>query len=556
MTSHEPTASTRVDTFMDGGRHRMDRPDDRARSGAIWTVLLVCIALFMLMLDLTIVTTALPEIQASLDASLADLQWVVDAYTLPIACLLLTSATLGDRLGRRKLFLVGMAAFTIASLVTALSPNTLWLNIFRAVQGCGAVLLFGVSLPLVAAAFPEPHARSRAIGAVGAVMATATVLGPMIGGALVGSFGWRWIFLINVPIGLVAVAIAARVIGESKDQSTETPDWLGTVLLTTGLFAGVLALVQGNSWRWTSPRVVTLGIVAVLALLAFVGWEWKCAHPLLDLRLLTRPAFTALLISGLASGAGLIAATTFMAMYFMNTLGYSPFDAGVRVLPLSAASLIAAPLAAITYHRISLQWSVPFALGGIASGLWLCRDIDPADDWVHFAPGLAIAGAGLGILSAVASQGALASVPSHRSGMATGTVNGSRQIGIAVGVAGLGALMHSSTVTRAEMLLDEQQHLAFAMGPERTQALSEALGSGAGLHVLDFVPEQFVFVKPVLTQIATAASAYGLENILTVTAVGTLTATVLTAVLLHLDSDTSTASNSPCADSPPGDISR
>lgn len=501
---------------------------------ALGTIALVCVALFMLMLDMTIVATALPDIQATFAGSLSDLQWVIDAYTLPIASLLLTAATFGDRVGRRRLFLVGMTVFSAASLACALSQDMLSLNLFRAVQGAGAVMLFGVALPLVAAATPDPAARSRAIGVVGAVMATASVMGPLVGGALVESLGWQSIFVINVPIGIVAVAIAARVIGESRDENAEQPDWPGTALLTTGLFAGVLVLVQGNDWGWTSVRTIGLAAIALALLVGFAVWESMCPQPLLDLRLLLRPAYTALLMAAAASGAGLIAVSTFLALYFMNTLGYSPLEAGLRVLPMSAAGLLAAPVAAVTYSSVRMRWSMPLGLAAIGIGLWLCTGVEAQDDWLHFVPGMTLAGLGLGAVTAVAAQGSLESAESRRTGMATGAVNSARQIGIAIGIAALGALLHNRSAIRAEELL-AQQPLTRNMSAGPAAELVDALGSGAGLRVLDFVPDQLSFVTPMLTKIATAVSAYGIDSVLAAAAAGTLVTAALVAVLLQVD---------------------
>lgn len=511
----------------------IDRPP--STTNPIGTVALVCVALFMLMLDMTIVATALPDIQSTFDGTLADLQWVIDAYTLPIASLLLTAATFGDRVGRRRLFLAGMTLFTVASLACALSPTMLSLNIFRAVQGAGAVLLFGVALPLVAATMPEGRARSRAIGVVGAVMATASVMGPLVGGALVETLGWQWIFLVNVPIGIAAVVIATRVIGESRDEQAQQPDWPGTALLTTGLFTGVLVLVQGNAWGWSSLRVLGAAAVAVALLAGFLVWESMCPNPLLDLGLLLRPAFTGLLLAAAASGAGLIAVSTFLALYFMNTLGYSPLEAGLRVLPLSAAGLIAAPLAAVTYTSARMRFSIPLGLGAMGVGLWLCTGVEPHDDWRHFVPGMVLAGLGLGAVTAIAAQGSLESAEGHRTGMATGAVNSARQLGIAVGIAALGALLHNRSAIRAEDLL-AQQPLTRNMSGARADELIDALGSGVGLRVLEFVPEQLSFAKPMLTQIATTVSAYGMDTVLFAAAVGTLATAVVVAALLRIDS--------------------
>src|ERR1700712_1419736 len=256
------------------------------RLRAAWTLVLVCTAMFMLLLDLTIVTAALANIQKGLNSSLSSLQWVVDAYTLPVAGLLLTAATIGDRIGRRRLYLVGMTIFTLASLGCALAGDPLLLNLIRAVQGVGAVMLFGVALPLIAAAFPDPKKRAGAIGAFGATLAAATAVGPLLGGALVDGPGWRWIFLINVPVGLFALIAARFVLTESRAIKARKADWPGTVLLSSSLVALVLGLIESSERGWGSSIVVGLIVASVVLVVGFVAREARTAEPMLDLSLL------------------------------------------------------------------------------------------------------------------------------------------------------------------------------------------------------------------------------------------------------------------------------
>ncbi|MDN5854820.1 MAG: MFS transporter, partial [Actinomycetia bacterium] len=218
-------------------------PTTRPRTRRGWTLALVCTAIFMLLLDVTVVAVALGDMQQSLDASLADLQWVVDAYALSLACFLLTSATVGDRIGRRRVFLAGMAVFTIGSLACALAGDALVLDLTRAVQGIGGAMLFGTAIPIIGDAFREPKARAAAIGIFGATLGGATAVGPLIGGLLVDTAGWRWIFLVNVPVGVIALAAGLRVLPESRADNPRRADWPGTILLTVALLTALLGVI-------------------------------------------------------------------------------------------------------------------------------------------------------------------------------------------------------------------------------------------------------------------------------------------------------------------------
>ncbi|MDJ0396754.1 MFS transporter [Rhodococcus sp. G-MC3] len=505
----------------------------RARSW--WTLAIVCGAVFMLMLDMTIVAAALPSIQASFRTSLSGLQWVIDAYTLPVAALLMTTATLGDRIGRRRLFLAGIVIFTIASAGCAVAADISWLNASRSVQGIGAALLLGVSLPLIAAEFPEAHRRARAIGIYGAVLASATALGPLVGGALVDALGWQSIFLINLPVGVITFVFATKRIGESVDASGEPVDWAGTALLTTGLFTGVLALIEGNTWGWQSPGVLALAVTAGSSLTGFTAWQLRSAHPMLDLRLLLRPAFGSLVICAFCSAATLIAATNYFALYLMNALDFTPLQAGLRILPLTLAGLVSAPIAALTHHRVAARWSIPLSLVSIAAGMELCSRVGAHASWVEFIPGLVLAGLGLGAAIALTAQFALGSVTESRSGMATGMINSARQIGIAVGVAGLGAMFTRTVVAAAEPMLGHLPvgTLSVAVLPEQGAALTEALGAGAGLRILDAVPAQFEMAKPALADVALTTTSSGLGTVMSVGAGAAAVAAVISFIALR-----------------------
>ncbi|HVK21791.1 MAG TPA: MFS transporter [Actinokineospora sp.] len=480
-------------------------PDSRAapkRPGLV--LFLVCTAIFMLMLDATIVSAAFADIRADFDASIDGLQWVVDAYALPLAGVLLTFATLGDRLGRKRVFVGGMAVFTAASLALSFSRTILELNVLRAVQGVGAAMLFATALPLLAAAFPDRAARAKTIGVYGAVMAAATVAGPVLGGLLVTSSGWRVIFTVNVPVGLAVLALAVARLPETTRTPGRRVDWLGSALLTGGLVAGVFALTRGNSLGWTSLTTLTLAVAAVGLVVGFVLWERRAPHPLFDIGMVSKPGFTGTAIVSVAHMATMMAATSFLALYLINTLGLTPLEAGVRLLPISGAALVAAPLAAVFAKRVPSAVSLPATLALVAVGMWLMSNHAPGSPWTYFVPGMVLAGVGLGAITAVSQAAALTFAPDADAGMASATFGTLRQVGMAIGVAGLGAMFGHAA-----------RDSALAFVPGRTE-LVDAIGSGAGTSV---IPSD----QPTLRHIAEVASADGL------TALTSLGATVCAA---------------------------
>lgn len=461
---------------------------------------LICVAMFMLMLDMTIVAVALPDIQADLHADLGDLQWVVDAYTLPLAALLLTAATLGDRFGRRRLFSTGMAVFTLGSLACALAVNPLMLNTMRALQGIGAAMLFGTAMPILGHAYPDLKARAKAIGAFGATLAGATAVGPLLGGLIVDNAGWQWIFAINVPIGALAFVGARLGLPESKAEKPRRVDLGGTILLTVSLAALVFGLIRGQSQGWGSAVIVTSFVVAAAALAAFLVRSARAAEPMVDLELFRRPAYVGIGLTGFVIAGTLVAATNYVGLYFVNTLGYTPFEAGLRFLPLTVTSFVAAPVFAQLSHRIPNVVTIAGSLLIVTVGLVWASRVDASSDWTALAPGFVLAGIGLGASSAVLSGAALASVEPDRAGMATGVVNTLRQVGTAAGVAALGAVFAGRTGSR--MASDvAPAHLPGA----QLQQLQDAIASGAGRLVVGHAPQQF---RAQLTHAAVDSTAY------------------------------------------------
>lgn len=476
-----------------------------------WTLAVVCTATFMLLLDLTIVASALGDIQADFHSDLGSLQWVVDGYTLPLAGLLLTAATFGDRVGRRRLFIAGTAVFTLGSLACAFAWSPLSIAVSRAGQGVGAGLLFAVGLPLIATAFPTGRARAGAVGIFGATQAGATAVGPLIGGALVDGPGWRWIFLVNVPIGAAVLAATLRWVTESRGSTVRSADWPGTFLLTSGLFALVLGLVRGNEDGWSSARVLMIFAAAVLLLVGFVLREWTAKEPMLDLKLFAGASFTSVSLSVLIVSGTLVAATNYIALYLINTLSLSPLQAGLRFLPLSLAAFLAAPVTARLVGRVPPRITVGGGVVLVAAGLALAARVDASSSWTVLVPGFVVGGLGLGMVNASAAQAALAAVHHSRAGMATGVVNTMRQVGTAAGVAVLGALFQHRATTVTADHLDRAGVAAHQAG-----RLADAVGSGAGVHVADGVAGP---LHPILTAAVRAAGAGALRDILIVGAI-------------------------------------
>src|SRR4029079_7154222 len=272
-----------------------------------WTLIAVSVATFMLLLDITVVNTALPAIQEDLNATFTDLQWVVDAYTLPLAALVLTAGVLADRLGRRRVFATGLGIFTLGSLLAGLATDPTFLNLARAVQGVGGAVMFAVSLALIAQEFTAGRERGMAMGMYGATIGVAVAIGALVAGALTYSLGWQSIFYLNVPIGLAAIAITALRVRESRDPNATGVDWLGVVTFSVALFLLVLALVRGNDEGWGSTTIVASFVGATLLLAAFVAIEARVREPMLPLQLFRRPAFTGVQLAAFAVSSSIFA---------------------------------------------------------------------------------------------------------------------------------------------------------------------------------------------------------------------------------------------------------
>jgi EmrB/QacA subfamily drug resistance transporter len=417
-----------------------------------WTLIAVCTGTFMLLLDITVVNVALPDIQRALHSNFTDLQWVVDAYSLTLAAFLLTAGVLGDIYGRREVFAVGLGIFSLASLLCGLSTTPLMLNLARAVQGVGGAIMFATSLALIANAFVGRD-RGTAFGIYGAVIGGAVAVGPLVGGAITSGWGWRWIFFVNVPIGVLAVVITFSKIAESKDQRTRRIDWVGFVTFSASLFCLVFALVRGNSLGWSSATIVSLFAASALLMVAFFVNELRAADPMLDLGLFRIPAFVGISVVAFTLAASIFAMFLYLTLYIQDDLGFGPLPAGIRFLPITLISFVVAPFAGRLTVRVNSRYLLGVGMLLVTGGLLLMGTTHPSSAWTVLLPGFIACGVGIGTVNPVLASGAISVVQPQRSGMASGANNTFRQVGIATGIAVLGAVFQSQIVSHTSAAL-------------------------------------------------------------------------------------------------------
>jgi len=408
-----------------------------------WQALaIVCVGIFMLLLDITVVNVALPDIQKELHTSFTDLQWVVDAYALMLASVMLSAGTLGDWLGRKRVFIGGVGLFTLASAACGAAQSPLFLNLARGAQGIGGAIMFSVSLAILAQEF---HGRERgtAFGIWGATIGAAVAIGPLVGGVLTQYAGWRWIFFVNLPIGALCMLIGSRVLHESRDEQSRGFDPVGFVTFTGGLFALVLFLLRGNDWGWSSGRELVLLIAAVVLLATFTAFELRRSEPMFEVRLFRKPTFTGAQIIALFLAAGMFSQFLYLALYLQNVLHLSPVATGLRFLPLSITSFFAAPLAGRLMSRVPVRALFGFGLALVGVALLLMHGVTPSSSWTTLLAGFIVGGLGIGLVNAPLAATAVSVVEPRRAGMASGINNTFRQVGIATGIAGLGAILQS-----------------------------------------------------------------------------------------------------------------
>jgi EmrB/QacA subfamily drug resistance transporter len=432
---------------MTTGPTEVTEQPSRERRTQRWTLIAVCATTFMLLVDITIVNVALPSIQRRLDASLTGLQWVVDAYALTLAALILTAGALADRYGRRLIFASGIIVFSIASFLCGIAWNIASLDAARAVQGIGGAALFATALALIGAEY-DGLARTRAIAIWGSTVGLAVASGPLLGGILTDAFGWRWIFFVNVPIGAAAAWIALTRVRESRDAHARRTDVAGLATLAASLFLIVFALLRGNGAGWTSGQILGSLIGGFALVIAFVVIEARQERPMLDISLFRRPMFLGVQIATFCLGAGMFALIPFLSIYLQDIEGNSPLGAGVRFLPLTAFVFLV-PLVTRRLATGAPMWALlAGSLAIVAAGVLLMATISVGSDWTRLLPGFIVCGLGIGLANPTIAAAALRVVDPARTGMASGISNTCRVGGLAVGVAALGAILEQHVGTR------------------------------------------------------------------------------------------------------------
>jgi len=481
-----------------------------------WALGAMCFALFMIMLDNTVVNVALPSIQRSLHATTSALEWTVNAYTLSFAVLLVTGGRLGDLFGRRLVFLAGVVIFALSSAAIGFSPSDTWLVGWRAVQGIGAALMMPATLSIITNAFP-PEERGKAIGTWAGVSAMALAIGPVVGGFLVQSVSWQSIFFLNVPVAIGAVVITLFAVRESRDESVErTVDIPGVLTLTVGLGALILGLVEGNAWHWGSTRELALFAIAAVSLVSFVLIELHRRAPMVDFRFFRSRTYLGANIVAFIVSFAMLAMFFFMALYMQNIRGYTPLQAGVRFLPSTMMIIIIAPLAGRLADRVGPRPLMTFGLLAVSSAMFWQSHLTTTSSYAAILPGFVLMGIGMGFVMSPMSTAAMNSVEQNKAGVASGILSMSRMVGGTFGVAVLGALVSTLGGSKLNELLPALPASAHAR-------LTESLGAGGALHgvpgrIVEASHSAFVY-----------ALQYGLRLSAAVALLGALLAWVLIA---------------------------
>ncbi|GAB3592082.1 MFS transporter [Angustibacter peucedani] len=418
-------------------------PARRTGRSVALALLAASLPMFMATLDNLVITSALPVIRADLGASLEQLQWFVNAYTLSFATLMLGASTLGDRFGRRRVFVTGISVFTLASIGSALATTPAMLITARALQGVGGAAIMPLSLTLLAGAVPKAQ-RALAIGVWGGVAGLGVALGPLIGGAVVEGVSWQAIFWINVPIALVAVPFVLRALPESYGRR-EPLDVAGLALVGGGVLSGVWGIIRGNDDGWTSPSVLGALALGVVLLVAFVVRESRAPHPLVPLRLFRSRSFSIANVAGFAFSLGMFGSVFLLVQYLQVVEGYSPLEAGVRTLPWTAAPMVVAPIAGILAPRVGVRALLSTGLTLQALGLaWIALVTGPGSSYGALVPAFVLAGVGMGLTFAPSSTAVLADMAEADHATASSTNATIREIGVALGVAVLVAVFQGA----------------------------------------------------------------------------------------------------------------
>ena len=412
-----------------------------------WTLAAVSFGLFMIMLDNTVVNVALPAIQEDLGADLSQLQWIVAGYALTFAALMLIGGKLADAFGRRLIFVIGIVIFTLASLWCGLSGTAEMLIVARVVQGAGAALMNPATLSIISATFP-PKQRGAAIGIWAGVSALALAIGPLVGGLLTEHLSWHWIFFINVPVGVVAIAASLMLITESKDETHVSLDLPGLGTSALGLFALTYGLIEANTYGWTSARIVGSFVVAVVALASFVMIERRSRFPMLDLSLFRSGTYTGANLTMLLVALAMFGVFFFVSLYMQNILGYSAVQAGAAFLPMTLLIILVAPIAGKTSDRFGSRWLMTIGMVLLGIQLLYFSQLSATSSFWNLLPGFILGGFGMAMAMTPTAAAATRAVPVQKSGVGSAVLNAMRQVGGSIGIALMGAIVADQVTKR------------------------------------------------------------------------------------------------------------
>ena len=511
-----------------GGAHERRGPRDPRQSGQRgnkwWTLVAVCLGTFMLLLDITIVNVALPDIQRALNSSFSDLQWIVDAYALTLAAFLLTAGSLADMYGRRLMYLIGLIVFTAASALCGFAVSTLMLQLSRALQGAGGAIMFAVSLALLADAFRGKD-RGIAFGVWGAVTGLAVAIGPLLGGLLTTGLSWRWIFFVNAPIGIGAVALTLFKVAESRSPKASRPDWPGFALFTVALSSLVYGLIESNQRSFTDGLVLGCFAVAAALLVAFVVVELRSAAPMFDLSLFRLPTFSGGSVAAFGLSASIFSMLLYLVLYIQDVLGYSPLATGVRLMFISGGILATSTVAGRLTSRVPVRLLIGPGLLIVGVGLLLMRGLGSGSHWTHLIPGMIVGGVGVGMVNPPLASTAVGVVPPQQAGMASGINSTFRQVGIATGIALLGTLFSNQVNTLVLSRVGAVPGLAHS-GPQ----IATAVQSGQVGSVIGRLPAS---ARQAVETITRTAFTAGLNRILLVAAIVALVSGVVSLAAIR-----------------------
>ncbi|MFJ8744394.1 MFS transporter [Embleya sp. NPDC127516] len=453
----------------------------------------VCLGSFMLLVDVTIVIVALPDMGADLGSSYTDLQWVLDAYSLALAALMLGAGSLADRVGRRRVFVLGTMLFTAASLLCALSLDTATLIAARALQGVGGAAMFATTIALLGHAY-QGRDRGVAFGVWGSISGAAAAMGPILGGLLTQHLGWEAIFLINVPIGVATALMAWRVLGESHGNRSARLDPIGMLTFTLGAALLTYGFVRAGGAGWTEGGTLAVFAGAALAFVVFVVTEVRVAEPMIDLALFRRASFGAIMAAGLLIQFAAFSGFPQMSVWLQSVLGYGPVEAGLALLPLAATSFVVSALAGRFLLGVAPTWSIGIGAVFIGVGSLALTLVDAGSGWAALTPGLVLGGVGVGLVMPQLAGAALAAVPPARAGMAGGALNTFRQLGFALGIAVVGVLFRDGaahTLREAGSVDGDPHATAEALGGGRAQEIAAAAPADSRDVVLGTLREAF-----------------------------------------------------------------